>query len=434
MNILETRELEYQYPDGTRALRGVSVALRTNNKIAFVGSNGAGKSTLFLHFIGILRPSRGEVLFRGKTLRYDKASLLSLRRSVGMVFQNPDDQLFAPTVAQDVSFGPKNLGMSEAEVEARVRRALKIAGIEELADKPPHLLSYGQKKRVAIAGVLAMEPEVLILDEPLAGLDPAGKRRFIEFLNDLAKRKTIAVATHDVDFAYEWADYVYVLHRGKVVAEGEPKEVFQEVTRANLSPPRVLEFYEALAELGLATPGIQPSNMFELVRSVASLGVRVALAEDNLKEGEAVSLEVEKGRILAKPSPGGEASSRVIKALDGRVVVSANGNIPPKGKVYLYPIENFDALAFREALAKHEVDFVASLGSEARLLAEREGIELAPEGAALERCLLKALAGYYALLLLPGSLIEETVKKMRSYLSGTAQPEIEILRDGGDEA
>jgi predicted transcriptional regulator len=174
--------------------------------------------------------------------------------------------------------------------------------------------------------------------------------------------------------------------------------------------------------------------MFELVRSVASLGVRVALAEDNLKEGEAVSLEVEKGRILAKPSPGGEASSRVIKALDGRVVVSANGNIPPKGKVYLYPIENFDALAFREALAKHEVDFVASLGSEARLLAEREGIELAPEGAALERCLLKALAGYYALLLLPGSLIEETVKKMRSYLSGTAQPEIEILRDGGDEA
>jgi cobalt/nickel transport system ATP-binding protein len=433
MNILETRELEYQYPDGTRALRGVSVALRTNNKIAFVGSNGAGKSTLFLHFIGILRPSRGEVLFRGKTLRYDKASLLSLRRSVGMVFQNPDDQLFAPTVAQDVSFGPKNLGMSEAEVEARVRRALKIAGIEELADKPPHLLSYGQKKRVAIAGVLAMEPEVLILDEPLAGLDPAGKRRFIEFLNDLAKRKTIAVATHDVDFAYEWADYVYVLHRGKVVAEGEPKEVFQEVTRANLSPPRVLEFYEALAELGLATPGIQPSNMFELVRSVASLGVRVALAEDTLKEGEAVSLEVEKGRILAKPSREG-GSSRVIKTLDAGVVVSANGNIPPKGKVYLYPIENFDALAFQETLAKHEVDFVASLGSEARLLVEREGIELALEGAALERCLLKALAGYHALLLIPQSQIEETVKKIRSYLSGCAAPEIEILRDGGNEA
>ncbi len=302
MNILETRRLEYQYPDGTRALRGVSVSLIKNKKIAFLGANGAGKSTLLLHFIGILRPSRGEVLFKGKALKYDRASLLSLRRCVGMVFQNPDDQLFAPTVAQDVSFGPKNLGMSGDEVRARVKRALKIAGIEELADKPPHLLSYGQKKRVAIAGVLAMDPEVLILDEPLAGLDPAGRRRFIEFLDELAKSKTIAVATHDVDFAYEWADYVYVLSHGRVLAEGEPGEVLQmKAEKASLSAPKVLELYEALAELGLAMPETQPSNMFELVQSVASLGVRVATAEERLKEGEAVGVSIERGRILARP-------------------------------------------------------------------------------------------------------------------------------------
>ena len=432
MNILETRRLEYQYPDGTRALRGVSVSLIKNKKIAFLGANGAGKSTLLLHFIGILRPSRGEVLFKGKALKYDRASLLSLRRCVGMVFQNPDDQLFAPTVAQDVSFGPKNLGMSGDEARARVKRALKIAGIEELADKPPHLLSYGQKKRVAIAGVLAMDPEVLILDEPLAGLDPAGRRRFIEFLDELAKSKTIAVATHDVDFAYEWADYVYVLSHGRVLAEGEPGEVLQmKAEKASLSAPKVLELYEALAELGLAMPETQPGNMFELVQSVASLGVRVATAEERLKEGEAVGVSIERGRILARPFRGGEAPGKVIKALGRKVIVSANGNISAGGRVYLYPIENFDANTFRKLLERRGVEFVASLSSEARMLAEREGIALAPEGAPLERCLLKALAGYSTLLLLPEGSIEETLKKIRSYLSSDAAPEIEVLKQTG---
>ncbi|WP_456474183.1 energy-coupling factor ABC transporter ATP-binding protein [Candidatus Pyrohabitans sp.] len=430
MNILETRSLAYEYPDGTPALRGVNVTL-SKRRIAFVGSNGAGKTTLFLHFIGILRPSRGEVLFKGRALRYDKASLLELRRSVGMVFQNPDDQLFAPTVAQDVSFGPKNLGINNGEVEGRVRRALKIAGIEELADKPPHLLSYGQKKRVAIAGVLAMEPEALILDEPLAGLDPAGKRRFIEFLDELARRKTIAVATHNVDFAYEWADYVYVLHRGRVLEEGKPEDIFSRTTPASLSPPKVLEFYEALAQLGLALPHYRPRNLFELVKCAALPGVRVATAEDGLEEGEAVSIEVEKGRIVARPAMESRPSGRIIRKLDASVVVSAKGDIPARGKVLLYPAEGFSRDAFRETLLKHEVDFVGALGSEAGLLAESEGIELDSGNAALERCLLRALAGYTALLLVPRSLSEETLEKIRSYLSGCAAPEIEILKDGG---
>jgi cobalt/nickel transport system ATP-binding protein len=427
VNILETRELEYRYPDGTPALRGVSVALGKRGKVAFLGANGAGKTTLFLNLMGILRPTRGKVLFRGRALKYDSASLLSLRRSVGMVFQNPDDQLFAPTVAQDVSFGPRNLGLGEDEVEARVRRALKIAGVEELADKPPHLLSYGQKKRVAIAGVLALEPEVLILDEPLAGLDPAGKRRFIEFLEELAENKAVVVATHDVDFAYGWADYVYVLHRGRIVAEGEPKQIFGTAQAGDLPPPRLLEFYEALSQLGLAMPRRRPDSLLELVRSVASLGVRMAAAECPLRAGEGVSLHVERGRVLAKPCKEGGASGKVIRVLEEGVVVSANGGIAA-GTIYIYPLEKLSGDAFEEVLLKHEVELVAPLGSEAWLLAERHGVTPAVNSN-LEACLLKALAGYNALLLVKKHKIGEVIEEVRR-LSSHLRVRVEVLGDG----
>jgi cobalt/nickel transport system ATP-binding protein len=202
MDIIKTEGLEYAYPDGTQALKGISIAIEKGTKVAFVGNNGAGKSTLFLHFNGTFRPGRGMVMIEGKPIKYDRKSLINLRKKVGMVFQDPDDQLFGPTVKQDVAFGPMNLNLPRDEVDRHVKYALKSVGMEAYADKPPHFLSGGQKKRVAIAGVLAMEPEIIVMDEPASGLDPQGSADIIEILDELnADGKTIVFSTHDVDLA-----------------------------------------------------------------------------------------------------------------------------------------------------------------------------------------------------------------------------------------
>ena len=172
-NIIETKNLHYEYADGTYALSGVNLGIRKGKITAVLGGNGAGKSTLFLNFNGILRPSLGEVIFKGEPVSYSRSGLREIRKSVGIVFQDPDNQLFSASVYQDISFGAINLKLPEDEVQRRVELALKRTGIEHLKSKPTHCLSHGQKKRVALAGVLVMEPEVLVLDEPTAGLDPA---------------------------------------------------------------------------------------------------------------------------------------------------------------------------------------------------------------------------------------------------------------------
>ena len=225
--ILETRNLSYSYGDGTPALKDVSISLEEGKKVALVGPNGAGKSTLMLMFNGILRPSEGEVLFRGRPMRYDAASLRSIRRAVGMVFQNSDDQLFAPTVYQDVAFGPTNLGYAAEKVKRYVGFALQYVGLFGYERRPPHHLSGGEKKRVAIAGILAMEPEVIILDEPTSNLDPASSEEIMEMLDELNfGGKTLIISTHDVDLAYRWADEVILMKDGGVVRRGTGQEVF----------------------------------------------------------------------------------------------------------------------------------------------------------------------------------------------------------------
>ncbi|HEC32215.1 MAG TPA: ATP-binding cassette domain-containing protein [Deltaproteobacteria bacterium] len=212
MNILEVKEVEYQYPDDTKALRGVNLEVKKGKKTAILGPNGAGKTTLLYLFNGTLKPSKGRIFLNGTPMRYDAKSLREVRRTVGMVFQNPDDQLFAPTVKQDVSFGPLNLKLPKEEIEKKVSECLKVVGMTGFERNPPHHLSTGQKKRVAIAGVLAMDPEILVFDEPLSGLDPRGQTELIELLDELnAEGKTIVVSTHDVDFASAWADEIYLL-------------------------------------------------------------------------------------------------------------------------------------------------------------------------------------------------------------------------------
>ena len=250
MNVIETREIIYEYPDGTKALENVNFKAEDGKIVALLGPNGAGKSTLFLHFNGILKPTSGEVVVNGHPVSYDKKDLMKLRQNVGIVFQNPDDQLFAPTVMEDVAFGPMNMGLSREEVEKRVKDALKRVGMEGFEKKPPHHLSGGQKKRVAIAGILAMDPKIMVLDEPTSGLDPKGASQIMRLLYELNEDgMTIIISTHDVDLVPLYASTVYIISHGNIIKEGSPQTVFNDVEtirNANLRLPRIAHLMEIL--------------------------------------------------------------------------------------------------------------------------------------------------------------------------------------------
>lgn len=250
MNIIETRDISYHYPDGTEALDKVNFKAGEGKIVALLGPNGAGKSTLFLHFNGIIRPSSGNIIVNGDEIKYDKKSLMKVRQKVGIVFQNPDDQLFAPTVVEDVAFGPMNMGLSKDEVEKRVDEALERVGMTEFKKKAPHHLSGGQKKRVAIAGILAMKPKIMVLDEPTSGLDPKGASQILRILYQLNKEgMTIIISTHDVDLVPLYAYEVYIISDGTIIKKGSPQEVFEDVKtirNANLRLPRIAHLMEIL--------------------------------------------------------------------------------------------------------------------------------------------------------------------------------------------
>lgn len=273
--ILEARDLEYRYEDGTLALDRASLAIRGHEKLAILGANGAGKSTLLSLLNGSLRPSAGEVLLNGGPVAYSRKGLTELRSEVGLVLQDPDDQLFAATVFEDVSFGPLNLGLSIADTRVRVSDALDAMGIAPLSHRPTHLLSFGQRKRVAIAGVLAMSPSVLLLDEPTAGLDPAGVEDLTETLHALAAQGVaVVVATHDMDMAYAWADRVAVFAKGKILIEDTPDKLFGMENfgeQTGLRLPLVYQLGKGLTALGLM-PGqdIMPRGVDELLRRISA--------------------------------------------------------------------------------------------------------------------------------------------------------------------
>lgn len=245
--ILEVEGLYYTYPGQSKpALQGACLQVAAGQKVAVLGRNGSGKSTLFLHGNGILRPSRGVVRFMGQPLAYDRASLRALRCKVGIVFQNPDDQLFSASVAQDVSFGPLNLGLSQAEARKRVWAAAELCGITDLLDCPTHALSGGQKARVALAGLLAMDPVVLIIDEITASLDAHIRRQIFLLFQQLATQgKTILLATHDADEARYWADWVVLMEAGRVIASDTPERIFANrelLGRVGMAEPWYLPF------------------------------------------------------------------------------------------------------------------------------------------------------------------------------------------------
>lgn len=276
MHLVETRDITYVYPGNVKGLDRVNFIAPRNARIAVIGANGAGKSTLFKHFNGIFTPSSGSVLIHGEPIT--KKNLREVRKFVGLVFQNADDQIFSPTVEQDVAFGPINLGLDDDTVNHRVDEALQMVGIEHLRERVPHHLSGGEKKRVAMAGIIAMEPQVLVLDEPTAGLDPQGVRDLIDVINSLARTygMTVIFSTHEVSLVPEVADYLYVMHKGSIVAEGTIAEVFIH--------------QDLLTSYRLDVPVIP-----KLIRSLQDGGVAITMAY-TLEDAEKAFLEAYKGK------------------------------------------------------------------------------------------------------------------------------------------
>ena len=224
---LQIKELAYAYPDGNQALFGVNLDLRRGEKVALLGPNGAGKTTLVMHLNGIIPTMQGTVSVAGQVVAADnKAQLNEIRHKVGIVFQDPDDQLFMPTVGEDVAFGPYNAGLRGTELEIAVKTALELVGMYEFLDRPPHHLSFGQRRRVAVATVLAMKPEILVMDEPSSNLDPASRRELADIVRSLDV--TLLMVTHDLPFAYELCERSVILSGGVIVADGSTESILKD--------------------------------------------------------------------------------------------------------------------------------------------------------------------------------------------------------------
>lgn len=240
-HIVEIKNLEYAYPDGTSAIQGVSFTITHGESVALIGANGAGKSTLLLHLNGCLIPNKGSA--RIGDIPVTKSTLPSIRRTVGMVFQNPDDQLFMPTVYDDVAFGPLNLGLPLEEVELKVMNALEQVGLTHVKGKSPYRLSEGQKRSIAIATVLSMSPDILVMDEPSSNLDPKSRRNLINLLKTFTHTKIIA--THDLDMVLDLCERTIILHQGQVAADGKTVELFKDASlleKSHLEQPlRIVE-------------------------------------------------------------------------------------------------------------------------------------------------------------------------------------------------
>jgi cobalt/nickel transport system ATP-binding protein len=368
--VLEARDIRYRYPRGQEAIKGISFHFRRGEKIALVGPNGAGKSTLMQMFNGMIRPDSGTMLFDNKPMQYDRGSLRELRRKIGFVLQNPDRQIIAPTVYQDVAFGPTNLGYSEPEVKELVTTALRHAGISGFERRPPHHLSGGEKKRVAIAGVLAMDPDVLVFDEPTSGLDPSGSEDLMELLDELNHEgKTIVISTHDVELAYPWADRAILLADGQIIREDVPDVAFGNtkfVRMAHLSVPTLLELSAELGKRGFDIPDRKPRSVLDMVRIIES---------------------------------------------------QAHGSCchPEPGIITVCNVDSVDSPAISLWVKDNDGIAVGAMGTKAKQCAATEAIALEFTYGVIDKCILRALRGKDSLILTTGSMVGRVAERVEAY-------------------
>jgi cobalt/nickel transport system ATP-binding protein len=264
--MLEFLDVVYNYPCAAQsAIQGLSLNIPQGKRCGLIGQNGCGKTTLFLLANGLYKPQAGTIRWQGRSVKYDRASLMQLRQQVGLVFQNPENQLVASTVEEDISYGLCNLGRSEGEIAQRVQQSLVDFHLTELAHQPIHNLSLGQKKRVSIADVMVLQPRLLLLDEPTAYLDPRHTRELSQQLQQIHERgTTILLASHDLDFIYRWADWVFVMDQGRLVLEGTPEIVFAQRDRLEqlqLGVPLAMTIVEQMTMIVTQNPGITPVEL-----------------------------------------------------------------------------------------------------------------------------------------------------------------------------
>ena len=275
--VIKAENLKFSYDDDkTHSLDGFSVEIERGKKVAIMGANGAGKSTFFLCLDGILKPNEGKIYVDGKEVDYSRKGLLELRQKIGIVFQDPDNQLFSASVFQEISFGALNIGMTEEEATEAVNKVIDTLLITPFKEKPVHALSGGQKKQVSIADVVVMNPEVIILDEPASSLDPLHTDIVNDIVNMLCERGiTVLMSTHNVDYALEWADEVVVVCDGKVISHDVPEVVFKDeetLKRTNLKKPAAIELFDSLVRKGILTEDLPtPRKLSDLEKYIENI-------------------------------------------------------------------------------------------------------------------------------------------------------------------
>ena len=272
--MIEAKDVWFTYPSGTEALRGVTVTIKEGEFVAIMGQNGAGKTTLVKHFNGLLKPTKGHVLVDKTDVT--KVSVATLAKNVGFVFQNPDHQLFSETVEEEISFGLKNFGFAENVTEKRVTWALNLLNLTQYRKTSPFMLSGGERKRVALASVLAWDPKILILDEPTIGQDYQQKEKLRQFIMQMeTQKKTVVIVTHDVEFVAECNPRILLMREGKIVADGEAKKILTNsdlLAMASIVPPQVAQIFLELADLGF------PRNVIDVYEAREILFKRLGKA------------------------------------------------------------------------------------------------------------------------------------------------------------
>ena len=385
--ILEARDVRYRYPGNREAIKGISFHMRRGEKIALVGPNGAGKSTLLQMFNGMIRPTSGTILFNNEPIQYDSSSLRQLRKKVGYVVQNPDRQIIAPTVYQDVAFGPANLRYDENAIREAVAFALRQVGLVGFERRAPHQLSGGEKKRVAIAGVLAMDPDVLVFDEPTSGLDPSGSEDLMELLDELNHDgKTVIISTHDVELAYPWADRAILLLDGRILEEDVPEVAFgnpDHVRRAHLSVPTLLDLSQELGRRGLAQPERKPRSVLDMVNIIENL-------------------------------------------------LNRSGNKPRSGTITVCDVDTAENVSLPAWLEARPGLAVGAMGTRAKQRATEERISLEFTYGVIDKCILQALLGHDSLIMTTGSMAGRVAVRVGAYCRESGNS-ISVVPMGADD-
>ena len=366
---LEFSDVGYAYPGGPVSLCNVNFSIPSGSKVALVGPNGAGKTTLLLMCNGILRPEHGEVRVLGKPLSYNRAALREVRKQVGFVFQNSENQLFAPTVYQDVAFGPVNLDLPSGDIREAVRQALFSVGLSGFENRPPHHLSGGEKKRVAIAGVLAMNPDILVFDEPTSSLDPATAAEIMDLLDELnSQGKTVIVSTHDVQLAYAWADHVILISDGTILHQGAPASVFTHpdlMHRARLTVPPLLELFMTLQERNLSLGSSPPAGIPEM--------------------------------------------AHLLEQAAGKHGMRASGHI------YIADAGRMNGDTIRTVISERSIRHVGAMGTHAKIVVAGEKVPITFTYGVIDKCLLKAVMGEDCLIITSGGMIGHATRRIGNF-------------------